>query len=159
MCATFVFAPFGIFKLENSIYFPIVKKSDGWIFHAQTMKRRVDLLAMSSHAQLFGIFSHIWFAMELLPAHLKSERRFRCISWRSDISSVCSLFQAFLWFLNVFGLKARHFRQHLILIALWLAVFRRHSRLSLALPMGNLRYSDFDDWIKITNVTGECWQQ
>ena len=147
--------------MENSIYFPIVKKSNGWTFHAQTMMRRGDLLAISSHAQLFGIFSHVWFAMNLLPASLKSERCFPCISWCSDISSVCSLFQAYIWFLNVIGLKVKHSRQHPMLLAFWFAKFRRnrHSRLSLALPMGNLRYSDFDDWMNITAVTGECWQQ
>ncbi len=122
------------------------------------MMSRGDLLAINSHAQLFGIFSHIWFEMELLPAYLKSARRFRCISWCSDISSVCSLFHAFLWFLNVFGLKVRNSRQHLMLLALWFAEFRRnrHSRLRLALPMGNLQIFWF--WWLNENYECDWWE-
>ncbi len=115
------------------------------------MTGRGVLLTMSSYAQLLAIFSLIWFEMDLLPAPVKSERRFRCISWCFVIFSADSLFKALLWFLNVIGLKFKYFRQQL-----WFAVFLRkltfsNTTVAFSILQGRFQYhrDDFNTTVVI----------
>ncbi len=154
--ATRLFAPFGICKLDNPIHFPIAKQKERADLSCTKITKRGLLLTKSSHAQLLGSFSHLWFAMEKSPGYVKSKRRFRCNSWCFPVFSatsqqvICPKYYHDFWLYLVQRLG--------IIVNNWCCMHDSlqyvgqrlaqnwHSRLCLALHMGMLWVfiSDFD---------------